>query len=114
VSYVLPDPGPPNLEFEQPADRARLERVVPALEARGFRAEIADDGDHARTLALAEIPEGAEVHTSLSETLRQLASSARRRITSSAARPRSPKTASSWSVRGRGASWAPSRTPPGA
>lgn len=72
MTSVLPDPGPPNPEFEQPADRARLERVATALEARGFRVAIADDGDHARRLALEEIPEGAEVHTSLSETLQQL------------------------------------------
>jgi hypothetical protein len=72
MTTVLPDPGPPNPEFAQPADRARLERVVPALEARGFRAQIADDGDHARRLVLDEIPEGAEVHTALSETLREL------------------------------------------
>jgi hypothetical protein len=72
MTTVLPDPGPPNPEFAQPAHRARLERVVPALEARGFRAQIAADSDHARRLVLDEIPEGAEVHTALSETLREL------------------------------------------
>jgi hypothetical protein len=72
MNMVLPDPGPPNLEFERSADRARLEHVVTALEARGFRAVVAEDGDHARRLALDEIPEGAEVHTALSETLREL------------------------------------------
>ena len=42
VSITLADPGPPNLEFEQPADRARLERVAAALTARGFQAQVAD------------------------------------------------------------------------
>lgn len=32
----LPDPGPPNLDFERPASRARLERTAAALAARGF------------------------------------------------------------------------------
>jgi hypothetical protein len=72
MSYTLPDPGPPNLEFEQPADRARLEQAVEALEARGFKAQIADSGAHAKELVLAALPEGAEVHTALSETLSEL------------------------------------------
>ena len=72
MSYTLPDPGPPNLEFERPADRARLEQVVQALEARGFKALIADSGAHAKELVLAALPDGAEVHTALSETLREL------------------------------------------
>lgn len=72
MAITLPDPGPPNLEFEQPADRARLERTVAALQNRGFIAHIADGRDHARQLVLAEIPQGAEVHVALSETLREL------------------------------------------
>src|SRR5579862_1932883 len=72
MSYTLPDPGPPNLEFERPADRARLEQTVQALEARGFTARIADSGAHAKDLVLAALPEGAEVHTPLSETLSEL------------------------------------------
>jgi hypothetical protein len=39
MSPSLPDPGPPNTEFERPADRERLLRVVQALEGRGFSAE---------------------------------------------------------------------------
>ena len=70
ASITLPDPGPANLEFEQPADRARLERVAAALTARGFQAQVADSA--ARELALAGIPEGAEVHIALSETMREL------------------------------------------
>jgi len=45
VNMVLPDPGPPNLDFERPADRDRMERTVAALEGRGFRAVVAADVD---------------------------------------------------------------------
>jgi L-lactate utilization protein LutC len=72
VSAVLPDPGAPNTAFERPADLSRLERAAAALRARGFQAEIAADGADARDRVLAAIPEGAEVHTALSETLREL------------------------------------------
>jgi hypothetical protein len=72
ITIDLPDPGRPNLDFEQPADRARLERVVAALTARGFQAEIAASTAAARELVLAGIPEGAEVHIALSETMREL------------------------------------------
>ena len=72
MSMTLPDPGPPNLEFERPADRAALERTKTGLIDRGFLATIADDRDHARTLALESIPDGAEVHVALSETLSEL------------------------------------------
>src|SRR5471032_3523000 len=72
MSFPLPDPGAPNLEFEHPADAARLARTAEALEARGFKALIADSGAHAKELVLAALPEGAEVHTALSETLSEL------------------------------------------
>jgi LUD domain len=72
MGIVLPDPGPPNPEFAVPADHERLERAVQALESRGFAAQIADNGVHARRLVLDAIPEGAEVHSALSETLRVL------------------------------------------
>ncbi|HEY2788676.1 MAG TPA: lactate utilization protein [Gaiellales bacterium] len=72
MSAVLPDPGAPNADFERPADRGRLERTVAALQARGFRAEIAADGADARRRVLDALPEGAEVHMALSETLREL------------------------------------------
>jgi hypothetical protein len=72
MTFELPDPGAPNLEFAQPADRDRLERTVAALQGRGFNAQIADSGAHARQLVLEAIPNGAEVHTALSETLREL------------------------------------------
>jgi len=72
MSYTLPDPGPPNLEFERPADHARIEQTAQALESHGFKTQIADSGAHARELVLAALPDGAEVHTSLSETLQVL------------------------------------------
>ena len=72
MTITLPDPGPPNLEFERPADRAHLERTVAALAGRGFKAQVADSAEHARQLVLEAIPEGAEVHLALSETMREL------------------------------------------
>jgi hypothetical protein len=72
MSIVLPDPGPPDPIFERPADRPRLERTAEALRARGFAVEIADSASHARSLVLAAIPEGSEVHSALSETMRGL------------------------------------------
>ncbi|MEA2673976.1 MAG: hypothetical protein QOI92_1168 [Chloroflexota bacterium] len=72
VNINLPDPGSPNLAFAQPADRARLERVAAALTGRGFHADVADSAADARELALAGIPDGAEVHIALSETMHEL------------------------------------------
>jgi hypothetical protein len=72
VSFTLPDPGQPNLQFERPADRAHLERTAAALADRGFTTRIADSVKEARRLALEAIPEGAEVHIALSETMREL------------------------------------------
>jgi hypothetical protein len=72
MSYVLPDPGPPNLEFARLAEPDRLERTVEALQGRGFHAQIAAGGAEAKRLVLDAIPEGAEVHTALSETLTEL------------------------------------------
>jgi LUD domain len=72
MAFTLPDPGDANLEFERPADRDRLERTAAALAERGFGVQIADSADHARQLVLDAIPEGAEVHSALSETMRAL------------------------------------------
>jgi L-lactate utilization protein LutC len=72
MSLVLPDPGSPNPDFAQPSDRDRLERTAEALKARGFTAVVADDGEQARRLVLERLPEGAEVHIALSETMREL------------------------------------------
>ena len=72
MAIVLPDPGPPNPDFERPADHDRLERTAAALRARGFKARVADSAEHARELVLEAVPKGAEVHTALSETLTEL------------------------------------------
>jgi hypothetical protein len=42
------------------------------LTSRGFPAQVADSVADARALVLAAIPEGAEVHIALSETMREL------------------------------------------
>ena len=72
MSFTLPDPGPPNREFERPADRAHLERTAGALASRGFLSEVSDSAEHARRLIIEAIPNGAEVHIALSETMREL------------------------------------------
>src|SRR6267378_3583549 len=72
MSITLPDPGPLNLEFERPADRARLDRAAAALNGRGFKTQVADNAEQARRLVLDAIPAGAEVHIALSETMREL------------------------------------------
>jgi L-lactate utilization protein LutC len=72
MSITIPDPGPANVEFEQPADAERLAHVAEAMSARGFLPQIAESGDHACELVFELIPEGAEVHSALSETLSQL------------------------------------------
>jgi hypothetical protein len=72
MAISLPDPGAPNLDFERPADRDRLERTAAALVERGFKPQVADSAEHARELVLAAIPEGSEVHVALSETLREI------------------------------------------
>jgi L-lactate utilization protein LutC len=69
---TLPDPGPPNLKFESPADRAHLERTAEALAGRGFKTHVADSSQQAKQLVLEAVPEGSEVHIALSETMREL------------------------------------------
>ena len=72
MAFTLPDPGAPTLDFERPADRAQLQRTAAALNARGFKVQVADTAAHARELVLEAIPEGSEVHIALSETIREL------------------------------------------
>ncbi len=140
MAITLPDPGPLNLEFERPADRTRLERTAAALNGRGFKAQVADSAEQARQLVLNAIPEGAEVHIALSETMRELGITSvidesgrydslrsrlsaldretqgremrklAHRITSSAARTPSPTTARSSSAPAPAASLAPTHT----
>jgi hypothetical protein len=72
TTLTLPDPGPANLEFERPADRAHLERTATALASRGFKAQVADSREQAKQLVLDSIPDGSEVHIASSETMREL------------------------------------------
>jgi L-lactate utilization protein LutC len=72
VTFTLPEPGTANPDFAQPADAERLEHTAEALRQRGFQVTIAESGDQARQLVLDALPEGAEVHTGLSETLQQI------------------------------------------
>jgi hypothetical protein len=75
-ALLLPEYGPPNLEFGRPAEAGRLERVARALEARGIHAVIAGSAEDAKKVVLDLVPEGAEVHIALSETMAELGVSA--------------------------------------
>jgi hypothetical protein len=56
--------------FTDPAPAERLERAAAALTEHGFTVEILDDAAAARTRIKDLIPEGADVFTGASETLR--------------------------------------------
>jgi L-lactate utilization protein LutC len=62
----------PNPEFSHPSPVQRLQLVAQALERNGFHTLIASSREEARRLVLDLVPEGAEVHTGLSETMREL------------------------------------------
>ncbi|MYS19745.1 Uncharacterised ACR, YkgG family COG1556 [Streptomyces sp. DvalAA-14] len=64
---TTPTPAPP---FADPAPGHRLQRAATALTAHGFTVEILDDAAAARTRVDQLIPEGADVFTAASETLR--------------------------------------------
>ncbi len=68
----LPDPGPPNPAFARLATSDRMEHTADAMRARGFATQIARDKEHARSLVLDAIPNGAQVHSALSVTLQEL------------------------------------------
>ena len=72
MSIELPDLPPPNQAFATPATSERLAQVAAALEGRGIHAVIAESAADARQRVLSLIPEGAEVHIALSETMAQL------------------------------------------
>ncbi|MFC8193964.1 LUD domain-containing protein [Streptomyces sp. NPDC057298] len=57
-------------DFGAPASAERLDRVIAALRANGFTAELLDDAAAARVRVKELIPEGAGVFTGASETLR--------------------------------------------
>jgi hypothetical protein len=72
MSTVVPELPPPNQAFATPATPERLEQVATALERRGIHAIIAENAADARQRVLSMVPEGAEVHIALSETMAQL------------------------------------------
>jgi acyl-CoA hydrolase len=59
----------PNLTFAKLASDERIARTLAALGPRGFSAEVVENGVAARARVLELLPLGAEVFTSLSETL---------------------------------------------
>jgi acyl-CoA hydrolase len=59
----------PNLAFAKLASDERIARTVAALGPRGISAEVVENGAAARARVLELLPLGAEVFTSLSETL---------------------------------------------
>jgi L-lactate utilization protein LutC len=67
----LPDLTP-NMEFAAPASRAQMERALAALAQHQIEAEIVTDREAARDRVLELVPENAEVHVALSETMREL------------------------------------------
>ena len=64
------------MEFSPPAPRERLERARDALQGHGFATEIVADATAAKAAVLALVPDGAEVHVELSQTMRELGLSA--------------------------------------
>ncbi|MGW3356851.1 LUD domain-containing protein [Streptomyces bungoensis] len=57
-------------DFAAPASADRLDRAIAALRANGFTAELLDDAASARARVRDLIPEGTDVFTGASETLR--------------------------------------------
>lgn len=68
-AFAAPAPARAD-DFAAPASAERLERAVAALRANGFAAELLDDAAAARARVKELIPEGADVFTGASETLR--------------------------------------------
>jgi acyl-CoA hydrolase len=62
----------PNLTFAKLASDERIARTLAALGPRGFSAEVVENGVAARARVLELLPLGAEVFTSLSETLAEI------------------------------------------
>ena len=60
----------PTTSFTDPAPAQRLERAAAALREHNFAVDILDDASAARTRVKELIPEGANVFTGASETLR--------------------------------------------
>jgi len=62
----------PNPVFAELASDEQIKRAAGALEANGIHTLIAENGEEAEKLVFDQLPEGAEVFTSMSETLAKL------------------------------------------
>ena len=58
------------MEYSAPASEAALSAAIDALKKNGFGVVVAEDGDEAKRVVLGMIPEGSQVLTMSSETLR--------------------------------------------
>ena len=62
----------PDQLFSQIASEEQIARTAEALKANGFRVLIAEDAEEAKKLFFENIPGGAQVHTSASQTLERI------------------------------------------
>jgi len=62
----------PNLIFSQLASDEQIDQTVQALKAKNFQAVVVNTGEEACDYVLNLLPEGAEVHASMSRTLEQI------------------------------------------
>lgn len=70
MSFPIVDRGSMGARHTTAASSGALTLASAALNTRGFVADVLDDADVARQRVLAMIPEGADVFTAASETLR--------------------------------------------
>ncbi len=62
----------PNLTFSQLVSDEQIDQTVEALKTRNIQAVVVNTGEEAREYVLNLLPEGAEVHSSMSITLEQI------------------------------------------
>ena len=62
----------PNLIFSQLASDEKIDQTVQALKAKNIQAVVVNTGEEACDYVLNLLPEGAEVHASMSRTLEQI------------------------------------------
>ena len=56
--------------FADPASEETIQRVAQRIRERNIEVVVVDDGDQARKEVLERLPEGAEVHSAKSQTLK--------------------------------------------
>ena len=56
--------------FADPASEENIQRVAQRIRERNIEVVVVDDGDQARKVVLERLPEGAEVHSAKSQTLK--------------------------------------------